>query len=446
MPWKGLQKYLLLLAGFAFAAFSFVQSAQPTVVLLNVNDAIGPATESYIAQGIGIAEQMPGSLLVLELDTPGGLETAMRGIVSRIINAKVPVVTYVSPSGARAASAGTFILYASHIAAMAPSTNVGAATPISLIGEGDEEKKPSTAEVKAINDASAYIRSLAELRHRNVQWGEQAVKGGVSLSAQQALRLNVIDLIATDLNDLLTKLDGKRVSVLNKQVMLNTKQLSVITFTANWRTRFLTLITNPNIAYILLLAGFYGLLFEFLNPGLILPGVVGLISLFIALYAFQLLPINYVGFSLILIGLGFMVTEAFIPSFGALGIGGIISFMIGSIMLFDTHAPGFKLLLPVIVTVVLVTAGFIAVVTQLVLRAHRKPVVSGKEELLGSIGEVVIIPGDDHYPRARIRGELWQIRSDQSLSSGQRVRVISIDGLILKVESEDQANQQGESE
>lgn len=417
---------------FIFLLIVALPATPAQVTLLDLNGAVGPATKDYVVRGIDKAVTENSQAVILVLDTPGGLDKSMRAIVSKIISSPIPIITYVAPSGARAASAGTYILYASHVAAMAPGTNVGAATPISLVGS--EKNTPLTTEdKKAINDANAYLRSLAELRHRNVAWAELAVTQSVSISAAEALKLKVIDFIAPDINNLMNALHGKSFIVQNHQVTLNTSNLIIKPFAPDWRTRFLSIITDPNIAYILLIFGIYGLLFEFLNPGFILPGVAGLISLFIALYAFQLLPINYVGLALILLGIAFIVAEVFVTSFGALGIGGIIAFIIGSIMLFDTHVPGFTLLLPVLIAVVLVTIALLILLVQLALRAQRRPIVSGREEMLGSTGEVIIIKGDEERPRARIRGELWQIRSNVPLQQGQLIKVVGIDELILIV-------------
>lgn len=402
--------------------------AQRTGLLLTLDGTIGPVTADYVARGIAKAQQQRASIIVLQLNTPGGLDKSMRMIVTDIINSPIPVVTYVAPSGARAASAGTFILYASQIAAMAPGTNLGAATPVSL---GGEESKAQSK--KAANDASAYIRSLAQLRHRNIAWGEKAVLSGASLSASEALQLKVIDIVAVDLADLLAQINNRSVFVQKRMQSLDTDQLSMYTFNPDWRSRFLAIITDPNIAYILLLVGIYGLIFEFMNPGFILPGVMGAISLFIALYALQLLPVNYVGLTLIILGIAFIIAELFVSSFGALGIGGVIAFVIGSIMLIDSKMAGFKLLLPIIIAVTLVTIGFIVIISQMAIRAHRKPIVSGKEELIGSIATVLKKEGDEQRPRVRIRGELWQIESDYPLNDGDKVKVVGLDELILQV-------------
>ena len=391
------------------------------------------------------------------MDTPGGLDTAMREIIQGIISSPVPIVTFVSPSGARAASAGTYILYASHIAAMAPATTLGAATPIEIGGmpdlsespktpdnestENDEiennsnnETTPDAMQKKIVNDAAAYIRSLAQLRGRNEEWAEEAVRSASSLSAEEAIEIKVIDIIANNVDDLLIELNDYSVNILGQERKLATETTTIKYFEPDWRNKLLSVITDPNILPILMTLGMFGLIYEMLNPGFVFPGVLGGICILLALYAAQVLPINYAGLALILLGILFMIGEAFVPSFGALGIGGAIAFVIGSIILIDTDYEGYGISIPFISTFALVNALFFFTILTMVLKARRKPVVSGSEELIGSNGEV--IEAIDYYGRVRVHSENWQAKSQVSISPGQKIRVIGIDGLTLIVEPE----------
>ena len=395
------------------------------MLVVPLDGAIGPASADFVSRAIKRAAKEKAQLVVIRMDTPGGLDTSMRGLIKDMLASPVPVATFVAPSGARAASAGTFILYASHIAAMAPGTNVGAASPVSIGGapakEDGKKAEPDTMTKKVTNDAVAYIRGLAEMRKRNPDWAEKAVREAVSLSAQEALKLNVIDHVAADLPELLKKL-GK-------------SDAPMIEVEADWRTKLLGVITNPSIAYILILVGIYALIFEFMNPGLILPGVAGAICLLLALYALHLLPVNYAGLALILLGIAFMVAEAFLPAFGSLGVGGLIAFVIGSIILMEEATiPGFDIPYPLIAGVTAASAAFLFFIVGMAVRNRKRPVVTGREYLIGAPAEALEDFSAEGW--ARVQGETWRVRSAAPVRRGQRLRVRSIDGLILTVEVE----------
>ncbi len=436
------------------------ESDNREAIWLDVDGAIGPATRDYVSRALDDAKKADAAIVILRMDTPGGLDIAMRDIIQDILVSPVPVVTYVSPSGARAASAGTYILYASHVAAMAPATTLGAATPVQIGGlpgssapAKDEPPKstdspestsepatPKTAmERKIINDAAAYIRGLAEMRGRNVAWAEKAVREAASLQAAEALKENVIDIVATDMPDLLKQLHGREVSVLGQLRKLDTQGLVLKHVEPDWRSKLLAIITDPNVAYILMLIGIYGLIFEFATPGAIVPGVVGAISLLLALFAFQVLPVNYAGLGLMLLGVILMTAEAFAPSFGALGLGGVIAFVIGSIILMDTDIPGYGISFGLIIAIAVVSSTLFTLILVMAVKAQRRKVVSGQEELLGAMAEVLADFKDEGH--IRIHGETWKARSAIALLKGERVLVTKREGLTLWVKKED--NEEG---
>lgn len=426
-----------------------------TALVLDIRDAIGPATSSYFVRALEGARERNAQLVILQLDTPGGLDAAMRDMIRATLASEIPVVTFVAPSGARAASAGTYLLYASHIAAMAPATNLGAATPVQIgapskpqpqtderTSDKEGEAKPtqedsapaSAGERKAVNDAVAYIRGLAELRNRNADWAEAAVRSAASLSANQALEQHVIDVVAADIPDLLRQIDGRRVQVLGKEQVLSTATLQIERIEPDWRTRILAVLTNPNVAYMLMLAGVYGLLLEGYNPGAILPGVVGAISLLLALYAFQILPVNYAGLGLMILGIALITAEAFAPSFGVLGVGGIAAFVVGSIILMDTKVPGFQVARALIGGVAL-TGGLVFLLTAgFLVRARKQKVVTGPEQLLQETA--IALEDFEHTGMVRLHAEIWRAQSATPVRQGQRLRVLRVTGLTVEVEPE----------
>ncbi len=428
-----------------------------TVHRLTIDGAIGPATAQYVVQGLEAAEAESASAVILQMDTPGGLDQSMRDIIQSILASSVPVIGYVAPSGARAASAGTYILYATHWAAMAPGTNLGAATPVQVGGmpgnpdsgarepdagaasESDEApadqggRAQSASERKRINDAVAYIRSLAELRGRNAEWAERAVRESVSLSAEAAYQEGVIDQVATNTQAVLAAVDGRRL-LQESTEPLRLADAVIDERAPDWRNELLAVITNPNVAYILLLVGIYGLIFELANPGTFVPGVIGGISLLLALFALQALPVNYAGLGLIALGILFMLGEALAPSFGALGVGGVLAFGLGSLLLFDTEGPGFELSMLLVAGVTAASLVIFMGTAMLALRAFRRRGVAGRAHMQGEQGEVIATRPE---LRVWVEGERWKARCDTPLEEGDRVRITAMDGLTLTVEPMD---------
>jgi membrane-bound serine protease (ClpP class) len=460
----------VLLAGVlaCAAAVAAPAPAPAPITLLTIDGPIGPASADYVVRGIARAAREGSQLVILQIDTPGGLDLSMRIVIKAILNSPVPVASYVAPGGARAASAGTYIVYASHIAAMAPGTNLGAATPVQIgitgppkgergkpsdskdggsAGQADAAS-PSAMERKAINDAAAYIRGLAQLRGRNAEWGERAVREGISLSAEEALKAHVIDFVAPDVAALAARVDGSRLKVAGAgvnaeattEVQLHTAGAPRVNLLPDSRSRLLNVITNPSVALILMLIGVYGLLFEFMSPGAVAPGVIGAICLLLALYALQLLPVNYAGLALIILGIGFMIAEAFLPSFGAVGLGGVIAFIAGALMLIDTDVPGFGIPVGLIASFAVASAVLMATTAGIALRTRRRAIVSGVDQLIGSDAEMLedAVRGDGGYDGwANAGGETWRVlsrgESNLPLRRGQRVRIVGRRGAALEV-------------
>ena len=446
-------------------AATVTAQANDVALVLQIDSAIGPASADYIIEGIEQAEMDGNALVVLQMDTPGGLDSAMRDIIKAILASRVPVATFVSPAGSRAASAGTYILYASHIAAMTPASNLGAATPVQIGGapsfpeapkppgaedpsgdkadENDGQPDESTAvpadamKAKMVNDTVAYIKGLAEARNRNAEWAESAVREAVSLTASEALEINVIDIVADDVGDLLAQIDGRVVDVVGESVTLETAELRPVILEPTWRVQLLMIITDPSVAYLLMLVGIYGLLLEGYNPGGFVPGIVGAICLLLALFAFQVLPVNYAGLALMLLGIMLMIAEGFAPSFGVLGIGGLAAFVIGSIILMDSDVPGFAISQGIIGGISM-TAGLAMLgLIYMLMSSRNRPVVSGAEGMRGQTAEAL----EDFVGRGNVflDGERWLAESSQHIQKGQQVRVISVHGLVVNVEPADVA-------
>ncbi len=412
------------------AGFIFCLLLSSTDIFVGELDGvISPASSSYLLRTIKSAEESDALCLIIKLDTPGGLDLSMREITKRILNAEIPVVIYVAPKGARAASAGVFILYASHIAAMAPGTNVGAAHPVSIGGE----KADSVMAEKVTNDAVAYLTAIAKERHRNIKWAEKAIRESASVDAETALKLNVCEIIAEDEEDLITQLNGWAVEVKEERRILNTESSPVRKVTMNLRESLLLLLTNPNIAYVLLLLGIYGLFFELRNPGMIFPGIVGGICIILGFYALHLLPVNYAGVALIFLSAILFILEIYITSGGLLTVGAVVSLILGSVILFESDVPFFRLSWEVIMIAVVIIAAFFIFLLSLGLRAQFKKRQTGKEGIIGEVG----VAKTDIKPSGGtvfVHGEYWNAMSDKSIKKGSRVKIIDVKEMVLKVE------------
>lgn len=419
--------FIIILFLFLFGTPYASNDKKNEVLLITVDGIINPVASEYIHKSIKKASEMNSEVLIIELDTPGGLDTSMRSIVKDIMGSAVPVVVYVSPSGARAASAGVFITLACHIAAMSPGTNIGAAHPVAI-----GEKMDKAVAEKAVNDAAAYIRSIAEARGRNVKWAEDAVRKSVSATETEALKNNIIDIIAKDINDLLSQINGKRVRTAYGERVINTAKAKIIRYEMGLRQKILNLISDPNVAYILLMLGFYGLFFELTNPGAIFPGVLGGICLILAFYSFQMLPVNYAGLLLILIGIILFILEVKVTSYGMLTIGGIVSVIIGSLMLFESPFPFLRLSLSVVLPIAIVTALFFVLTFRLAYKAYKRKPVTGIEGLIGTEGLAKTdITKDEGM--VLVHGEYWTAYSDELIKKDERIVVEEVKGLRLKV-------------
>jgi len=408
-----------------------------SVVELEIDGPIGVATADYLSSGIEHAEEIGAELIIISIDTPGGLVKPMREIVQDILASSVPVAAYVTPAGARADSAGTYILLACHVAAMTPTTHLGAATPVPMMKsapkeDGDDEPKEAASDRKIMNDAVSYIRSLADRYDRNADWAELAVTEAATLTAAEALEQNVIDFIASDREELLKLIDGYEIDIAGEPRTLATSDVEIVAFEANWRIRLLSVISNPEIVLLLGLIGLYGLMYEGWNPGAVVPGVVGVICLLLAAYALQVLPVNYAGLALIFVGVALIVAEAFAPSFGALGTGGIAAFVFGSIIMFDSGVPGFGISITFVVTLALVFAVLLIWLLSYLLKLRRRGAVSGTESIVG--GTATAMEDFDGDGKVWLEGEAWHAKTTVPITKGAQLIVTRLDGLILEVE------------
>lgn len=417
-------------------AFMLVPAAysqqNPLVYVIKVEGSINPSTADYIHKSIEEAKLKNAECLVIQLNTPGGLLKSTRFIVSDLLTSTIPIIVYVSPGGSQAASAGVFITLAGNIAAMAPGTNIGASHPVS----GDGSKMDSTMSEKVTNDAAAFIRSISEKRKRNVKWSEDAVRNSVSITETEALRDSVVDLVAADLNELMAKIDGREVETAAGKKVLNTKNFTVVNYEESWFQKFLNIVSDPNVAYILMMLGIWGIIIEFYHPGAILPGVVGVMCLLLGLYGLHTLPLNYAGVGLILLSIILFIAEIKITSYGMLTVGGVISLLLGSLMLVDTSSPlesAIDISLGVIITTVIIITALFAVLAWLVVRAHKRKAMTGESGMIGEIGEVFmdIINGKG---TVKIMGELWKAESDQPIEKGSKVKVLNIHDLTIRVQ------------
>ncbi len=451
----------LLLCFSAQQVHSAETNSSKRAMQLTLDGSVNPAIAHFLVQNIEEAAEQDYQLIIIKMNTPGGLDLAMRDIIRAILSSPIPVATYVYPPGSRAASAGTYILYASHVSAMAPATNLGAATPVSIGGmpspeqpnQPEQDKKPTkdgesseksndqptqsapsnktAMEKKVINDAEAYLRSLADYHGRNIDWVRNAVREGESLSSNEALEIGVIDLIAENPQQLLSMIHQKSVRLPTGQAQIYTDGMIIDEVEIDWKTQLLSIISDPNIAYILLIVGIYGLIFEGYNPGTFIPGVIGAICLLLAFYALQIMPVNYVAAGLLVLGIALLVVEAFAPSFGILGVGGIIAFILGSFLLFNEPETGMAIAMPILIFVTIVSVILLSFVLSLAIRARNRPVVTGTEEMLSEVGVVEHDFEDKGW--IKIHGEIWKARSSQPLKAGQQVKVVAVNDLDLDV-------------